>query len=141
MYAAHDSYCPSLFTDVPPVTNHFNLNQGVVQDSLKTGSPLNSNSLCLDQNLNLTQSGNARFGSKPQAIRPPSLPVVSPLEKPDPSEVDDEAPVSSDSSPESNLILVHDAGVDPDFLNGNRPSNTLLSNTKLTCDSNNTIIT
>lgn len=132
-----------LFTEHSPATNHLNLNQEVIQDSLKSlaGSPLNGNSVCLDQNLNLTQSSNARLGSRSQAIRPPSLSVVSPLKKPDPAEVDDEAPVSSDSSPESNLILGHDTCVDPDLLNGNQPSDAVLSNTKLISETNNTIIT
>eukprot|EP00066_Takifugu_rubripes_P024683 XP_011613949.1 PREDICTED: transforming acidic coiled-coil-containing protein 1 isoform X1 [Takifugu rubripes] len=127
----------------PGVTNHLNLNQEVGQDSLKslTASPLNGNGLCLDQNLNLTQSSNARFGSKSQAVRPPSLPIVSPLQKPDPAEVDDEAPASSDSSPESNSILNRDSCIDPDLLNGNRPSDTVLSNTRLACETSNTIIT
>ncbi|XP_011613950.1 transforming acidic coiled-coil-containing protein 1 isoform X4 [Takifugu rubripes] len=104
----------------PGVTNHLNLNQ---------------------ENLNLTQSSNARFGSKSQAVRPPSLPIVSPLQKPDPAEVDDEAPASSDSSPESNSILNRDSCIDPDLLNGNRPSDTVLSNTRLACETSNTIIT
>lgn len=142
--AVHDSHHLPLVTDLPPmVTNHMNLNQEVVQDSLKslTGSPRNSNGLCLDQNLNLTQSSIPRFGSKSPAVRPPSLSVVSPLQKPDPAEVDDEPQASSDSSPESNLILDHDTCIDPDLLNGNRPSDTVLSSTKLTCETINTIIT
>lgn len=113
------------------------------QDSLKslTGSPPTGNSLCLDQNLNLTQGSDPRFGAKSQATRPPSLSVVSPLKKPDPAEVDDEAPVSSDSSPESNLILDHDTCLDPDLLNGNRPCDTVLSNTKVALETSNTVIT
>uniref|UniRef100_H3BY54 Transforming acidic coiled-coil-containing protein C-terminal domain-containing protein n=1 Tax=Tetraodon nigroviridis TaxID=99883 RepID=H3BY54_TETNG len=124
---------------LPPVTNRLNLNQEVARDSLK--SPLTGNSLCLDQNLNLTHSSDARFGPKSQAPRPPSLSVVSPLEKPDPAEVDDEAPVSSDSSPESNLILGRGTCVDPDLLNGNRPSDTVLPHPKLTCETSSTMVT
>lgn len=140
-----DSHCGALSTDLPPGTNQLNLNLEVGQDSLKslTGFPLNGKGFCLDQNLNLTQSSSPQFAPKSEAIRPPSLSVVPPLKKPDPAEVDDEAPGSSDSSPESNLILGHDACVDPDLLNGNRPcdAEAYWSNTKLTCESSNTIIT
>lgn len=143
VYVVRDSNCRVLFTVLPPETNQLNLNQEVGHDSLKSlaGSPLHGNGLCLDQNLNLTQSSHPRFVPKSQAIRPPSLSVVSPLKKPDPTEVDDEAPVSSDSSLESNLILDHDTCVDPDLLNGNRPCDTVLPNTKLPCETSNTIIT
>ncbi|XP_040011447.1 transforming acidic coiled-coil-containing protein 1-like isoform X2 [Xiphias gladius] len=148
-------------TVLPDVTNPLldkNSNQDVgtlsIQevDSLNnlTSSLPNSSSFSLDQNLNLTLSnkpspGDGLFPStplpQPQALRPPSLSVLSPLNKPDPTEVDDEAPVTSDSSPDSNLIPSHDVCVDPDLLNGNMNSDTVLSNTKLTCETSNTIIT
>uniref|UniRef100_UPI0037E89D98 transforming acidic coiled-coil-containing protein 1-like isoform X2 n=1 Tax=Semicossyphus pulcher TaxID=241346 RepID=UPI0037E89D98 len=125
-------------TVLPDVTNHFldkNSNQDVSEvDSLNnlTSSSQNSSSFGLDQNLNLTLSGKSSPGEglspssflpQSQAVRPPSLSVLSPLNKPDPSEVDDEAPVTSDSSPDSNLISSHGVCVDPDFLNGNMNSN------------------
>lgn len=134
-------HCRTLFTDLPPVTNQLNLNKEVGQASLEslTGFPLNGNGLCLDQNLNLTQS--SRLGPKSQAVRPVSLSVVSPLKTPDPTEVDDEAPVSFDPSPESKPILHHDTCLDPDLLNGNRPCDMVLSNTKLTCETSNIINT
>ncbi|XP_060894047.1 transforming acidic coiled-coil-containing protein 1-like isoform X1 [Labrus mixtus] len=126
------------------VTNHFldkNSNQSVGTvssqevDSLNNlaGSSQNGSSFGLDQNLNLTLSSKSspREGlspssliPQPQALRPPSLCVLSSLNKPDPSEVDDEAPVTSDSSPDSNLIPSHGICVDPDLLNGNLNSNT-----------------
>ncbi|XP_068559467.1 transforming acidic coiled-coil-containing protein 1-like isoform X4 [Cebidichthys violaceus] len=146
-------------TVLPDVTNLFldkNSNQDVSPvssqevDSLNnlTGSSPNGRSFGLDQNLNLTLSSNPSPGGglspssplpQPQALRPPSLSFLSPLNKPDPSEVDDQAPVTSDSSPDSNLISSHDICVDPDLLNGNMNSNT--QNTKLTCETNGTIIT
>ncbi|XP_035514477.1 transforming acidic coiled-coil-containing protein 1-like isoform X3 [Morone saxatilis] len=108
-----------------------------------TRSSANDNSFGLDQNLNLTLGNKPSPGflPQPQALRPPSLSVLSPLNKPDPSEVDDEAPVTSDSSPDSNLIPSHDICVDPDLLNGNVNSDAVQSNTKLTCETNSTIIT
>ncbi|XP_049435057.1 transforming acidic coiled-coil-containing protein 1-like isoform X1 [Epinephelus fuscoguttatus] len=143
---------------LPDVTNHIldkNSNQDVSPvssqdvDSLNnlTGCLPNDRSIGLDQNLNLTLSssksspGEGLSPSSPllQALRPPTLSVLSPLNKPDPSEVDDEAPVTSDSSPDSNLIPTHDICVDPDLLNGNMNSNS--PNTKLTCESNGIIIT
>ncbi|XP_074525984.1 transforming acidic coiled-coil-containing protein 1-like isoform X3 [Halichoeres trimaculatus] len=131
-------------TVLPEVTNHFldknsNQNNGPVStqdvDSLNnlTSSSQNGSSFGLDQNLNLTLSSKSSPGeglspssslSQPPAIRPPSLSVFSSLNKPDPSEVDDEAPVTSDSSPDSNLIPTHGVCVDPDLLNGNMNSNT-----------------
>ncbi|GAA6224810.1 transforming acidic coiled-coil-containing protein 1 isoform X2 [Lates japonicus] len=147
---------------VPPdVTNHFldkNSNQDADTvssqevDSLNnlTSSSPNNSSFSLDQNLNLTLSTKPSPGEglspstplpQPQALRPPTLSVLSPLNKPDPTEVDDEAPVTSDSSPDSNLIPSHDICVDPDLLNGNMNSDTVLSNTKLTCGTNDAIIT
>lgn len=126
-------------------------------DSLNnlTTPSLNNSSFSLDQNLNLTLSakpspGDARSPSStaplPQAQRPPSLPVLSPLNKPDPAEVDDEAPVTSDSSPDSNLIPSRDICLDTDLLNGNINSDPAQSNTKLSCNlegskTNSTIIT
>ncbi|KAM4745668.1 transforming acidic coiled-coil-containing protein 1-like isoform 2-T3 [Anableps anableps] len=113
-------------------------------DSLNnfTNSTPNNDSFGLDQNLNLTLVSKAGFGEGlspsshlPQtaALRPPSLPVLSPLNKPDPSEVDDEAPVTSDSSPDT-------ISLDPDLLNGNVRSDPVLLNTKLACESSNSII-
>ncbi|XP_040897638.1 transforming acidic coiled-coil-containing protein 1-like isoform X2 [Toxotes jaculatrix] len=147
-------------TVLPDVTNHFldknsNQDDGTLSfqeaDSLNnlTSSSPNNNSFSLDQNLNLTLStkpspGEGLSPSTPQpqsqALRPPSLSVISPLNKPDPTEVDDEAPVTSDSSPDSNLIPGHDICVDPDLLNGNMNSDTVLSNTKLTCETSDTTI-
>ncbi|XP_031712427.1 transforming acidic coiled-coil-containing protein 1-like isoform X3 [Anarrhichthys ocellatus] len=146
-------------TVLPDVTNHFldkNSNQDVGPvssrevDSLNnlTGSSPIDRSFGLDQNLNLTLSSYPGAGGdlspssplpQPQALRPPSLSFLSPLNKPDPSEVDDQAPVTSDSSPDSNLISSHDICVDPDLLNGNMNSNT--QSTKLTCETNGTSIT
>ncbi|MEQ2161302.1 hypothetical protein GOODEAATRI_008355 [Goodea atripinnis] len=110
-------------------------------DSLNnfTSSTANNRSSGLDQNLNLTLGSKAVSGEGlslsnhlPQtaALRPPSLPGLSPLNKPDPSEVDDEAPVTSDSSPDT--ISRDDC---PDLLNGNVSSDTVLSNTKLASNS------
>lgn len=153
------TYFSSLFAVLPDVTNHFldkNSNQDVGPvssqevDSLNNLTGSSPNNFGLDQNLNLTLSSRPSPGEglspssplpRPQALRPPSLSVVSPLNKPDPSEVDDEAPVTSDSSPDSNLIPSHDICVDPDLLNGNMNSDTVLSNTKLTCETSGTIIT
>ncbi|XP_054905026.1 transforming acidic coiled-coil-containing protein 1-like isoform X2 [Poeciliopsis prolifica] len=112
-------------------------------DSLNnlTGSTPNKGSFDLDQNLNLTLGSNAGSredlspsGHLPQtaALRPPSLPVLSPLNKPDPSEVDDEALATSDSSPDT---ISCDECLDPDLLNGN-----VSSNTKLACETSNSII-
>lgn len=142
------------FTVLPDGTNHFldkNLNQDVdpgstqEPDSLNdlTGVSPNDSSFALDQNLNLTLNNKSTPGALPelQPIRPPSLPVLSPLNKPDPSEVDDEAPLTSDSSPDSNLIPSNGSCMDPDFLNGNLTSDTVLPNTKLTSEINGTIIT
>ncbi|KAM3867536.1 transforming acidic coiled-coil-containing protein 1-like [Diretmus argenteus] len=106
-------------------------------NNLTSSSPNNS-SFGLDQNLNLTLSTkpSPREGlspstplPQPQALRPPSLPVLSPLSRPDPTEVDDEALMTSDSSPDSNLNPNHDLCVDPDFLNGN-----MNSDPPLTCN-------
>nr|XP_046243240.1 transforming acidic coiled-coil-containing protein 1-like isoform X2 [Scatophagus argus] len=142
-------------TVLPDVTNHsldknFNQDVGPVSvqevDSLNnlTGSSPNDSSFGLDQNLNLTLSNKPSPGSlllQPPALRPPSLSVLSPLNKPDPSEVDDEAPVTSDSSPDSNLLPGHGICVDPDLLNGNMNSDAALPNTKLTCETSSSNIT
>ncbi|KAM8866105.1 transforming acidic coiled-coil-containing protein 1-like [Synchiropus picturatus] len=72
----------------------------------------NNSSFHLDQNLNLTLSTKPEDSPVPSPLRPPSLPVHSSLNTPDPSEVDDEAP-------------------DPDLLNGNM--NLIQKNTKLPC--------
>ncbi|XP_047448011.1 transforming acidic coiled-coil-containing protein 1-like isoform X2 [Mugil cephalus] len=116
--------------------NHTAQSQEVDSLNNLTDSVPNKNSFNLDQNLNLTLSTRPVPGETPsppspvsQPLRPPTLPVPSSLNKPDPSEVDDEAPVTSDSSPDSNLSLNHD--MDPDLLNGN---------TKLICDTNNAIV-
>ncbi|XP_028269493.1 transforming acidic coiled-coil-containing protein 1-like isoform X2 [Parambassis ranga] len=129
---------------VLPVTNHFldqNSNQNVGTapshevDSLNNLTASSPNNNSLDQNLNLTLSAKPEgLPSNLQAVRPPSLSVVSLLNKPDPTEVDDEPPLTSDSTPGSNLTLGHDICVDPDLLNGNM-------NTKLTCETSNAIIT
>ncbi|KAI3372898.1 hypothetical protein L3Q82_023338 [Scortum barcoo] len=132
-----------------PDTNHFldkNSNQNVGPlssqevDSLNNLTGSSPNDFGLDQNLNLTLSGRPSPGeglspSRPQALRPPSLSVVSSLNKPDPSEVDDEAPVTSDSSPDSNLIPAQYICMDPDLLNGNMKSEAVRSNAKPTCES------
>ena len=144
---------PFLFTGFPDVTNLFldeNSKKEEV-DSLNnlTGSCPDNSSFCLDQNLNLTLSTKPSPGDslspstplpQPPAVRPPSLSVLSSLNKPDPTEVDDEAPVTSDSSPDSDLIPTRDVCVDPDLLNGNKNS-VMLSNTKLTCETSDAIIT
>lgn len=135
---------------LPDVTNHIldkNSNQDIGPasseevDSLNniTSSSTNNSCFGLDQNLNMTLSPKPGEGlslSNPlpehQAIRPPSLSVISPLNKPDPSEVDDEAPVTSDSSPDSNLTPSHDICVDADLLNGNVNADSPL--VKLTCN-------
>ncbi|XP_008280238.1 transforming acidic coiled-coil-containing protein 1 isoform X2 [Stegastes partitus] len=145
-------------TGLPDGTSNFldqNSNQDVSTppsqgvDSLNnlTGSSPNNSALSFDQNLNLTPCTKSGAGEglppsspQPQALRPPSLSVVSPLNKPDPTEVDDEAPMTSDSSPDSNLTLSNDICGDADLLNGNMNSDAVLSKTKLTCDTN-TIIT
>lgn len=142
------------FAVLPDVTNHCldkNSNQDVgpvsaqAVDSLNnlTSSSPNDSSFGLDQNLNLTLSNKPSPGPLPQtqALRPPTLPVLSSLNKPDPSEVDDQAPTTSDSSPDSNLIPSQDICMDPDALNGNRNCDAVLSSTKLACDTNNGIIT
>lgn len=146
------SHFSSLLPVCPGVTNSFldtNSNQDVGPitpqevDSLNNvaGSTFNYNSLGLDQNLNLTLSSRPGPGEgpspssslpQPQARRPPSLSVLSPLNKPDPAEVDDEAPVTSDSSPDSNLLP--GIYVDPDWLNGNLNSDPALSDTQLPCN-------
>ncbi|XP_051923831.1 transforming acidic coiled-coil-containing protein 1-like isoform X2 [Hippocampus zosterae] len=86
-----------------------------------TGSSPNNNSLGLNQNLNLTLTPwiSCHPDTASPAQRPPSLPVHSPLNTPDPSEVDDEAPVISNQSPDSNLAPSHDLCVHHDLLNGN----------------------
>ncbi|XP_062274297.1 transforming acidic coiled-coil-containing protein 1-like isoform X2 [Scomber scombrus] len=137
---------------LPDVTNHIldkNSNQDVGPssseevDSLNniTSSSTNNSCFGLDQNLNMTLSPKPGEGlslTNPlpdhQAIRPPTLSVISPLNKPDPSEVDDEAPVTSDSSPDSNLTPSRDICVDVDLLNGNVNADSPLVNTKLTCN-------
>ncbi|XP_077417927.1 transforming acidic coiled-coil-containing protein 1-like isoform X2 [Vanacampus margaritifer] len=86
-----------------------------------TGSSPNNNSFGLNQNLNLTLTPktSSQLNATSRAQRPPSLPVHSPLNTPDPSEVDDEAPAISNLSPDSNLIPSHDLSVHHDLLNGN----------------------
>ncbi|XP_029960722.1 transforming acidic coiled-coil-containing protein 1-like isoform X1 [Salarias fasciatus] len=148
-------------TVLPDVTNQVldrNSNQDVGTASSEDVDSLNNLTISspgntgfgVDQNLNLTLSAKPVPGEgvspsgplpQPPAARPPSLPVVSPLNKPDPSEVDDQAPVTSDSSPDSNLTFSRDSGVDPDLLNGNMNSDAVLLNTRLTSDPGNAIIT
>lgn len=147
-------YLSVFFAVLPDITNHFldkNFNQNVGQVTSQvvvslnnlTGSSPNDSRFGLDQNLNLTLSNKPSPGPLPgsQPLRPPSLSVVSPLNKPDPSEVDDQAPLTSDSSPDSNLIPGHDIGVHPDLLNGNMNSDAVLSNTKLTCETSSAVLT
>ncbi|KAM9810930.1 transforming acidic coiled-coil-containing protein 1-like [Neosynchiropus ocellatus] len=74
----------------------------------------NNSSFHLDQNLNLTLSTKPEDSPVPSPLRPPSLPVRSSLNTPDPSEVDDEAP-------------------DPDLLNGNMNPGLIQMNTKIPC--------
>ncbi|XP_041855357.1 transforming acidic coiled-coil-containing protein 1-like isoform X3 [Melanotaenia boesemani] len=116
-------------------------------DSLNnlTGSSSNNSSFSLDQNLNFTLSikpdpredlSTCSPLPQTQALRPPSLPVVSPLNKPDPTEVDDEAPMMSDSSPDLNLTVSPDICLDHDLLNGN-----VSSERKMAHETNNSIIT
>ena len=92
----------------------------------EAGRPLNdlssrpapgSGGYALDHNLNLTQG--PRPGAAP---RPPSLPLPSPHTRPDPSEVDDEAPPAppAPTSSDSNTRLpVSPDDDDPDVINGN----------------------
>lgn len=147
-------YFLCLFTVLPDVTNHLvdnNSNQDADTGSSQEVDPLNNligsspnnRSFGLDQNLNLTLSTKLSAGEglspstplpQPQPLRPPSLSVLSHLNTPDPTDVDDEAPVTSESSPDSNLITSQDICVDPDLLNGNMSS-------QLTFETNNTIIT
>lgn len=112
------------------VSSHF-LDQNSNQDSappspedadstadLTSPAPSTCSSFGLDQNLNLT------LGPKPSphtTARPPSLSVLSTLNKPDPTEVDDEAPLVSDSK----LLSTNDSCVDSDLLNGNMNSDKL----------------
>ncbi|XP_061674443.1 transforming acidic coiled-coil-containing protein 1-like isoform X2 [Syngnathoides biaculeatus] len=86
-----------------------------------TGSSPNNSNFGLNQNLNLTLTPKASSQSNAasQPRRPPSLPVHSPLSTPDPSEVDDEAPVTCNPSPDSNLFPGRDLAVHHDLLNGN----------------------
>ncbi|KAJ0019365.1 hypothetical protein NQD34_006934 [Periophthalmus magnuspinnatus] len=79
----------------------------------------------LDQNLNLTLGSKPCPSSRSPTTRPPSLSVHS---KPDPAEVDDEAPITSDSSPDSNLISPNNSYLDSDLLNGNMNSDKLSCN-------------
>lgn len=141
VYVKLDSNLHNLisFSVSPNVANRFldkNLNReaGLIAepDPLNnlTGSSAGDRSVAVDQNLNVTLSSKGAATSQPLAMRPPSLSVRSPLNKPDPSEVDDQAPVVSDSSPDSNLHPSHDVCVDPDLLNGNMTSDAALQSTK-----------
>ncbi|XP_053725956.1 transforming acidic coiled-coil-containing protein 1-like isoform X2 [Synchiropus splendidus] len=99
--------------------NHF-LDKNSIQDVASVPSRVldnqtpNNSSFHLDQNLNLTLSTKPEDSPVPPPLRPPSLPVHSSLNTPDPSEVDDEAP-------------------DPDLLNGNMNPGLIQKNTKLPC--------
>ncbi|KAM8885302.1 transforming acidic coiled-coil-containing protein 1-like isoform 2-T2 [Spinachia spinachia] len=145
-------------TVLPDVTNHFldkNSNQDVGPvssqevDSLNnlTGPSPDDCNFGLDHNLNLSLGSSpcpggglspSSLAPHPQALRPPSLALLSPPNQPDPSEVDDWAPGTSDSRPDSNLVSSTDICVDPDLLNGNMNSNT--QNAKPTCEANGKII-
>ncbi|XP_077570861.1 transforming acidic coiled-coil-containing protein 1-like isoform X1 [Stigmatopora nigra] len=103
-------------------TDHQFIQKNCSQDEVDaldnvTGSSPNNNSFGLGQNLNLTLKPKPSSQSKSvsQAQRPPSLSIHSPLNTPDPSEVDDEAPAIPDLSSDSKPIPmnVHD------LLNGN----------------------
>lgn len=127
------------FSVSPNVSNRYldqNLNREVgliaEPDPLNnlTGSSAGDRSVAVDQNLNVTLSSKDTATSQPLAMRPPTLSVRSPLNKPDPSEVDDQAPVVSDSSPDSNLYPSHDVCMDPDLLNGNTTSDAALQSRK-----------
>lgn len=107
----------------PSVSSHF-LDQNSNQDIASVPEDAESTSVLtsprLDQNLNLTIGPK----SSPQTTpRPPSLSVQSTLNRPDPTEVDDEAPLSSDSK----LVSGSDICVDTDLLNGN------INSDKLSC--------
>ncbi|XP_055017717.1 transforming acidic coiled-coil-containing protein 1 isoform X2 [Boleophthalmus pectinirostris] len=108
--------------DIVPASPEDNTTADITSSTANTVPP---HSFGLDQNLNLT------LGSKPSpsphslTTRPPSLSIHS---KPDPAEVDDEAPISSDSNPDSNLISPNDSYVDSDLLNGNMNSEKLSCN-------------
>nr|XP_057927542.1 transforming acidic coiled-coil-containing protein 1-like isoform X2 [Doryrhamphus excisus] len=81
-------------------------------NNMMSSSP-NNNSFGLNPNLNLTVTPPSN--PSPQVQRPPSLPVHSVLNKPDPTEVDDEAPVNFDLK----LIPSYDHSLHHDLLNGN----------------------
>ncbi|XP_028314410.1 transforming acidic coiled-coil-containing protein 1-like isoform X2 [Gouania willdenowi] len=106
-------------TVLQDVTNQFldrNSNPGV--------RTVSSQDFSVDQNLNLTPSNQV---SHHAPVRPPSLPVVSSVNKPDPTEVDDKAPSSTQ-------VLSPDIKVDPDLLNGNVSAEDVLSTSKSSCD-------
>ncbi|XP_056130679.1 transforming acidic coiled-coil-containing protein 1-like isoform X2 [Lampris incognitus] len=107
-----------------------------------TNNNNSSSSLGLIQNLNITLCTKPGPGEGllpdtplPQTLapRPPSLSVLSPLSRPDPTEVDDVAPLTPDSSPDSNLDCDNDLCVDPDLLNGNMISDIPLSEKQPIC--------
>lgn len=85
--------------------------------NLTRPSPGTCTGFGFDQNLNLTPGPKL---SPQTPVRPPSLSVQSTLNKPDPTEVDDEAPAASDSK----LLC---ANLDSDLLNGN------INSDKLSC--------
>ena len=134
---SHQFLDKNLNRDVRPVS----FGEVDVLNNLTECTPSNG-SVALDQNLNLTLSAKPSSGdrlspstplSRSQALRPPSLSVPCPLNGPDPAEVDDETPMASDWSPDSNLNANHhDLCVDPDLLNGNVNSD--LSGAQLTCN-------
>ncbi|KAM6964947.1 transforming acidic coiled-coil-containing protein 1-like [Aplochiton taeniatus] len=129
-----------------------NSNQDAVSSSgvdalnnLAGSRPSPNRGFALDQNLNLnlsSRSSPAEGGlsptlqAQPLALRPPSLCVSSPLNRPDPEEVDDVAPMTTDSSPDSNLNPCHDLAVDSDLLNGNVNSDPSPSRAEMTSDAN-----
>ncbi|XP_024130835.1 transforming acidic coiled-coil-containing protein 1 isoform X3 [Oryzias melastigma] len=137
----------SIHTVAADITNHI-LDSNSNQDATtappdETTSP-NDGTFSLDQNLNVTKCSKSDLeeglsSSSPQVNSQtrqlPLLPPLSLLIKPDPSEVDDDPPVIPDVSSGSNLT------VDPDLLNGNMKADGMLSNAKLSCEINDSVVT
>ncbi|KAJ3603958.1 hypothetical protein NHX12_028699 [Muraenolepis orangiensis] len=107
------------------LTQHNNSGVEAHLNNLSSPPPLGSGTSTMDHNLNLTQSPGRGALSQTSATtpRPPTLSLPSPHTRPDPSEVDDQAPAASDSSsPDSNARLASSSASDledPDFINGN----------------------
>ncbi|RVE68217.1 hypothetical protein OJAV_G00090040 [Oryzias javanicus] len=132
----------SIHTVASDFTNHIldsNSNQDATTAPPDEATSPSDSTFSLDQNLNVTKSDleEGLSSSSPQVNSQtrqlPLLPPSSLLIKPDPSEVDDEPPVTPDVSPDSNLT------VDPDLLNGNIEADVMLS--KLSCEINDSVIT